>query len=136
MRVACDSDTFDVFGGKNVKKTHVAHAITILDAITTLLLLFMLYTLRFAQKSTANNLLKQTYSAASYTLQIKGLPQGLPVEKATSLLWNLFNEKLGNNKDNRVIDVQIVLPNRHIGYRKRIGEIISKVLNFLDIQVL
>ena len=123
--------TFDIFGGKEIEKTTVAHIITILDAITTLLLLFMLYTLQYAQSSTANNLLKQTYSTASYTLQIKGLPEGLPIEKATSLLWNLFNEKLGNNKDDRVIDVQIVLPNRHIGYRKRMGEITSKVFNCL-----
>jgi len=129
MRVACDSDTFEMFSGKNIKKTTIAHTVTILDAITTLLLLFMLYTLQYAQRSTASNLLKQTYSTASYTLQIKGLPQGLPVEKATSLLWSVFNEKLENNKYDRVSDVQIVLPNRHIGYRKRIEEIISKVFN-------
>jgi len=129
MRVTCDSHTFDIFGGKEIEKTTVAHIITALDATTTLLLLFMVYSLQYAQKSTMKNQLKQTYSAASFSLQIKGLPQGLPAERTTSLLWNLFDEKLGNKDElgiDRVVDVQIVLPNRLIGFNKKIGEIVSQ----------
>jgi len=89
----------------------------------------MVYSLQYAQKSTMKNQLKQTYSAASFSLQIKGLPQGLPAERTTSLLWNLFDEKLGNKDElgiDRVVDVQIVLPNRLIGFNKKIGEIVSQ----------
>jgi len=90
----------------------------------------MVYTLKYTQKSATKNVLKTAYSASSYTLQIRNLPQDLPSEELAGKLWTFLDLKLGNKTsytDHRVVDVQIVLPNKLIALNRSLGKVIQKV---------
>lgn len=123
-------DNIVVFEKYSIKKTTVAYIVAIADTIIIALLLFMIYTLKFAQKSASQNLLKKAYSASSYTLELRNLPQTMPSEELAAKLWTFIDNKLGAKAisgGHRVVDVQIVLPNKLIDDQKKVGEVIRKV---------
>ena len=138
MQMTCSADTLNLFGNFQISKSTVAFIVASLDAAIVIVFLIMVYTLRHAQKSATENVLKKAYSAASYTAQIKNLPQHMPAEELAVKLWHFLNSKLGYKEgaggSHRVVDVQIVLPNRLISVSKNLGEIIHEVLKSSYIQ--
>jgi len=135
MQLSCSIDTLTIFNNVEISKSTVAFIVAALDAAIVVVFLIMIYTLRYAQKSATQNVLKKAYSAASYTAQIKNLPQNMPAEELATKLWHFLNQKLGYKEgsggSHRVVDVQIVLPNKLISVSKDLGEIIHEKNNLI-----
>jgi len=129
IQVSCDTTKLTLFEGIEIEKTTVAYTVAILDTIIIVVFLIMVYSMRYAQRSAAKNVLKKAYSASSYTVQIRNLPQDMPSEELAAKLWTFLDHKLGNKQsytNHRVVDVQIVLPNRLIAFSRMFGDIIRK----------
>ena len=92
----------------------------------------MIFTLKYAQKSASQHVLKKAYSASSYTVQVHNLPQSMPAEELASKLWSQLDKELmlfnGSEVKHRVIDVQIVLPNKLIELNRKMGDVVYKVI--------
>jgi len=126
--------TLTLFDGIEIEKTTVAYTVAILDTVIIIVFLLMVYSMKYAQKSAAKNVLKKAYSASSYTVQIRNLPQDMPSEELAAKLWTFLDLKLGNKTsytNHRVVDVQIVLPNRLIAFSRKFGDVIREVTNNL-----
>ena len=122
--------TLTLFDGVQIKKSTIALLISVIDAVIIIVFLAMVFTLKYAQKSATDNVLKKAYSSSAYTVQIKNLPQDMPSEELAARLWNFLDYKLGNKEsygNHRVVDIQIVLPNKIIMFSKEIGDIIREV---------
>ena len=101
-----------------------------MDAVIVLLFLFMIFTLKFVQKSATKHALKETYSASLYSLRISKLPVGTTAEEMTTEIWSLMNEKL--YKEGQVLDVQIVL-HKKVVRNIRLIDFITKKVNFITL---
>jgi len=130
LQVQCISNDVQ-FGDKDnsISKEVIGYVVTSLDAVISILFLVMIYTLKFSQRSATENVLKKAYSAASYTIQVKNLPQDMASEELAAQLWSIFDQQLLSfdpTGAEKVVDVQIVLPNRLIECSKNIGDIIHQ----------
>jgi len=129
VQVSCDTTTLTLFGSLEIAKSTIALTVALCDAVIIIIFIVMVYSLKYAQKSATRNVLKTAYSASSYTLQIRNLPQDLPSEELAGKLWSFFDHRLGNkdgSSNHRVVDVQIVLPNKLIAFSRKLGKIIQK----------
>ena len=122
------------FGGNSVSKSTVAYIVAAFDAAIIVISIIMIYTLQYAQKHAIQTVQKKAYSASSYTVEFRSLPQDMPAEELAAKLWTFLDNKLGTKSvetGHRVIDVQVVLPNKLIEYSKNVGTIIHTVNNGL-----
>jgi len=99
-----------------------------MEAVIILLFLFMIFTLKFIQKSTTKHALKETYSTSLYSLRISSLPVGTIAEEMTAELWNLMFQKL--NEKGKVLDVQIA-PHEKVVKNTRLIDFVTKKVDFV-----
>nr|BAK01125.1 predicted protein [Hordeum vulgare subsp. vulgare] len=126
FRVMCEYDTITV-GNNSVSKSAVSIVVAAFDAAIIVIFIIMISTLKYAQKNAINSVQQKAYSASSYTIELKNLPQDLPAEELSAKLWSFLDGKLGEKSieaGNRVVDIQIVLPNKLIEYSKDVGTLI------------
>lgn len=129
LQVQCISEDVKFSDSASVSKEIIGYVVTSLDALITVLFVAMIYSLKYAQRAATQNVLKKAYSASSYTIQVSNLPQDMASEEIAAQLWNIFDKQLLNSDPSggsKVVDVQIVLPNRLIDCSKKIGEIIHQ----------
>jgi len=127
IKVTCSTTTLKIFTDYTIEKSTVAFVVASLDAAIIVFFLLMIHTLKFAQKSAARNIEKKAYSASSYTVEIRNLPQEFGAEDLAAKLWAFLDQKLGEKAlggGHKVVDIQIVLPNKLIESSKNLGEVI------------
>jgi len=131
MQASCNTESINI-GGNDVNKVSLAYAIVWIDIIIVCVYVFMVWSLGYVQIDATKHILKIAYSASNYSITISGLPQHLSPEDCTVELWNLIQRRLNKkNKSFKVIDVQIIVPNKVIYLKKQIGDIMNEKNNLI-----
>jgi len=104
----CEETTFSLFQKSSISKMTLGYIIASLDAVTCLVYIVMLRSLRKMEKKTIFYLEGNLQSADGYTLKVSNLPQGSCTELKKDL-WRHFSEVKENNNivKYQIVDVQI-----------------------------
>jgi len=115
MQVTCISRSVEVDAEAPYLKSKIAYIVTTLDAVIVIMFLFMIISLKYAQKSAVKNVLRETYSASSYSLIINNLPKKSSHQEVCAELWQILKNKLGQDTE-QILDVQVIPPYKLIEY--------------------
>jgi len=107
--------TTKLSGGSEIRQKSIGYLVASFDAVIYIILLLMLYRLKFYENKTVTNVLENNQGVDSYTIQVRSLPKKLSVLQLRAELWKHFDKIANEFEESKgeflVADVQLAESN-------------------------
>ncbi len=130
--------------------SEIAMMVTMLDALVIIGFIYMMMNLKMSGKKTIDNIMANSLSANSLTLEVTNLPKDKPKEELIAMLWSHYetyyngeykfrmtkNDKTGEYaylKDRKfqIVDIQISQGSKVMSYEINYNKLINKKMDMI-----
>jgi hypothetical protein len=109
FNILCQDIKVETVGGYEVSKKNIGYIVASFDAGIYLILILMLFLLKYSENAAVVNVLGNNEGVDSYTIEVRSLPSNLEMSVLKTKLWKHFSSFKANRQTHNlsVVDVQL-----------------------------